>query len=84
MNFSDVITLLASGFRQVFLWLKGFNLIGTFSLLDFLIAAMVIDMIITALFVTFNVSVSDTPTYDKLGNQTGTRKTTRGSARIGR
>ena len=83
-SFSSVIDLMAAGFKGVIQWLRDFNLVGTFSLMDFFIAAMVIDMIITALFVTFNVDVSSSWAYDENGNRTRTIKRTRGSAHVGR
>lgn len=54
---SDIIELIGSLFKEVFRWLDNFSLIGSFSLLDFLIACIVVDIVITALFVTFNVHV---------------------------
>lgn len=58
-DFSGVIKMLAAGFRSLFESFDSFYLVGTFSLLDLLVAAMIIDIVITALFVTFNVSISD-------------------------
>lgn len=51
--------------------LDHFYLVGSFSLLDFSIAVLAIDIIITAFFVTFNVGVSTTDVSytDKRGRQ---------------
>lgn len=83
-DFSGVIKMIAAGFKSLFQSLDTFYLVGTFSLLDLLIAAMVIDMIITALFVTFNVNISDSWAYDSEGNRTRTLRRTRSSAHVGR
>lgn len=83
-DFSGVIKMIAAGFKSLFQSLDTFYLVGTFSLLDLLIAAMVIDMIITALFVTFNVNISDSWAYDSDGNRIHTFRRTRSSAHVGR
>lgn len=84
-DFSGVLKLIAAGFKNLFQTLDHFYLIGTFSLLDLLIAAMIVDMIITALFVTFNVNISDSWAYDsETGKRTRTLTRTGGSAHIGR
>ena len=63
-SFSNVLALIAGFFKQVFVFLDGFYLVGTFSFLDFSVAVLVIDITITAFFVTFNVGVSsDRYTY---------------------
>lgn len=56
-GFGDLLSFIASIFRTIFDRLDHFYLVGTFSLLDALIAFIIIDIIITALFVTFNVHV---------------------------
>lgn len=84
-DFSGVIKMIAAGFKSLFQTLDTFYLVGTFSLLDLLIAAMIIDMIITALFVTFNVNISDSWAYDsETGKRTRTLTRTGGSAHIGK
>lgn len=56
-GFQELLQFIASIFRKIFEYLDHFYLIGTFSFLDALIAFIIIDIIITALFVTFNVKV---------------------------
>lgn len=56
-GFQDLLTLIASTFRTIFNRLDNFYLVGTFSIIDALIAFIIIDIVITALFVTFNVKV---------------------------
>ena len=94
-GFSDLITMLANIFKSFFQAIDQFYLVGQFSLLDFIVCCLAIDIVITALFVTFNVGLgTDTTsvTYDKTDRRTGEvtrvtknrRRITRsGSAHVG-
>ena len=73
-GFSDLITMLANIFKSFFQAIDQFYLVGQFSLLDFIVCCLAIDIVITALFVTFNVglgSSTETVTYDKINPYSG-------------
>lgn len=53
----ELLTLISNLFKFVFNSLDHFYLVGKFSFLDALLAFIIVDIIITALFVTFNVHV---------------------------
>lgn len=85
-SFASVLSYLAEIFRMFFSRLDHFYLVGSFSLLDFSIAVLAIDIIITAFFVTFNVGVSSsdvTSTDDLGGKHTKRRVNFSGKARTG-
>lgn len=55
---TEVLQLIAGLFKSMFQKLDHFYIFGqSFSMLDFLIVVMAIDIVISALFVTFNSSV---------------------------
>lgn len=56
---NGIVELISYIFRQVFSWLDSFYLFGKFSLLDFIIACIIVDIVLSALFVTFNVNLGD-------------------------
>lgn len=54
----EVLSFIAELFKNIFQKLDHFYILGkSFSMLDFLIVIMAIDIVISALFVTFNSSV---------------------------
>lgn len=78
---TGIIQLIGSLFNQVFQWIDNFILFGSFSLLDFLIACIVVDIVITALFVTFNIHVGSSQYVDKQGKTRVRRDTSVSSGR---
>lgn len=56
-GFMSVLNLLGDLFKNLFDKLDHFYILGRFSIIDFCIAVLAIDIVITALFVTFNASV---------------------------
>lgn len=80
-SFASVLSYLAEIFRMFFNRLDHFYLVGSFSLLDFSIAVLAIDIIITAFFVTFNVGVSSTDvSYHTEGGEKRTKRVLKSSA----
>lgn len=61
--FSEVLAYIASLFKTMFNALDSFKLVGDFSILDFGIAVLVIDIIITSFVVTYNVGVRNDNVY---------------------
>lgn len=83
----DLITWLSQIFQQILNYIDHVYIFGSFSFLDFIIACLVIDIVITAFFVTFNVGFSsDRVEYtDKQGNRkTKVQRRSSSSAHVGR
>ena len=83
----ELITWLSQIFQQIFYYIDHVYIFGSFSLLDFIIACLVIDIVITAFFVTFNVGFSsDRVEYtDRKGNtKTKVKRSSSSSAHVGK
>lgn len=58
ISLMEVLSLIAGMFKDLFQKLDHFYILGeSFSMFDFLIVVMAIDIVISALFVTFNSSI---------------------------
>lgn len=60
-TFTSVLGYLGSLFKTIIYKLDDFYLVGSFSIFDFIIACLVIDIVITAFFVAFRVGNFGSP-----------------------